>query len=648
MLLASSWKARPRPISSFLKIAPVQDTFEHPMLRFPQRGTMKSIQSYTSLIMSLLLLSSMTDLQGCSSKGAAPGPVVQQQLANTATQDPSAQQSSSDPNAPAAQADQGQAPVQLPEVNLSADGLDELLAPVALYPDPVLAILLQASVDPQQVMDGGNWLALDQNQNLKEAALDQASEKAGFTPVMQALLHYPTVVDLMCSQFDWTKQLGAAYQGDPKAVLESVQRLRAQAVDTGALKSSPQMTMNVKQDQGREVVELQPTDPKVVYVPQYDPTRVYTTTTSTTSPNGTTTTTTTTNAPASSSSNSTVVVQQQKSGVSTESAVLIGLLSFGAGIALGAAISHDNYYYPAWGYGGVWYGPRPYYPPPYHPVYYGGYHGGYHYYNRPVHYGNTNIYINNSNNYYNRFNNNNNLNPNYRPKPVPYNTNRNSTYARSMGNTPGGNKGANYRPAMNDLNRGQGNYQGNRPANNPNANPRPSTANVQNRPSGANPGNYPSATQRPSTGNNPNNWKGQSTYQGNKSGNASAGATNRLGTSTAPARNSSADRGFGQPGGARPTTSNAPTSRPSTGNVPSSRTSPPTSRPSTSPQATSRPPTTQSNRQPSSSSGGAFGGVSSPNTDRAASSRGRSSMGAKQNPGGGAKPRPSSNSDRKK
>src|SRR5271169_4851034 len=121
--------------------------------------------------------------------------------------------------------------VDLPDVNLTPAGLDELMAPIALYPDPVLAVMLQAAVDPQQVMDGGNWLTLDQNHNLKEAALDQASSKAGFTPVMQALLHYPTAVDLMCSQFDWTKQLGASYQADPRSVLASVQRLRAQAVD---------------------------------------------------------------------------------------------------------------------------------------------------------------------------------------------------------------------------------------------------------------------------------------------------------------------------------------------------------------------------------------------------------------------------------
>src|SRR5580704_8036725 len=342
--------------------------------------------------MTFLLLSGTTGLQGCSSKEAASDSSFQQQSPNPPMQDPSsAQQAGGSPGGQTSSQAQGQSPVQLPEVSLTADGLDELLAPVALYPDPVLAVLLQASVIPQEVMDGGNWLALDENQNLKEAALDQASQKAGFTPVMQALLHYPTVVDLMCQQFDWTKQLGAAYQGSPKAVLESVQRLRAQAVDNGALKSSPQMKVDVKQDQGAQVVELKPTDPKVVYVPQYNPEQVFQTTTTTTTSGGTTTTTTTTSGTPPPSTSSTVVVQQQSSGVSTGDAVLIGLLSFGVGIAVGAAISNNNYYYPAWGHGGVWYGPRPYYPPPYRPVYYPGYRGGY--YNRPVHYGNTNIYI---------------------------------------------------------------------------------------------------------------------------------------------------------------------------------------------------------------------------------------------------------------
>jgi hypothetical protein len=599
---------------------------------------MKLTQSCVSLLMAFLLLTATSGMEGCNSKEQTAAPVVQPQPTNASAQEPSSQQATNVSGGQATQTDQGEPAVQLPEVNLTADGLDELLAPIALYPDPVLAVMLQAAVNPQEVMDGGNWLALDQNQNLKEAALDQASSKAGFTPVMQALLHYPTVVDLMCQQFDWTKQLGAAYQGNPKAVLGSVQRLRAQAVDTGALKSSPQMTVDVKQDQGKEIVELKPTDPKVVYVPQYDPARVYSTTTTTTTPGGTTTTTTTTNAPAtSSSSSSTTVVQQQKSGVSTETAVLIGLLSFGAGIAVGKAINSNNYYYPAWGYGGVWYGPRPYYPPPYYPVYYPGYHGGYHYY-RPVHYGNTNIYINNSNNYYNRFNNNNNLNPNYKPRPMPYNSSNNGVYAKSMGNTPGGNKGVNYRPtATANTGKGQGSYQGNRPANSATANTRPATSNVQTRPGGANAGNSPSTAQRPSTGNNANNWKGQTTYQGNKGanamgntqgkpstfpGNVNAGANSRASASNVPAKNASSDRGYGQPGAMRPTTTNTQTARqPSAASASASR-------PTTSPQRASQPAAGQANRIPPSSNTGAFGGVSSPNTDRAASNRGKASMGA--------------------
>src|SRR3974390_3515 len=574
--------------------------------------------------MSATALCISTSLEGCGSNKAAAENAAQTQQQDQQSQPP-AQNTSTD-------ASQN---TQLPAVDLTADGLDELLAPIALYPDPVLAVMLQAAVNPQEVMDGGNWLGLGENQKLKEAALDQASQKAGFTPVMQALLHYPTVVDLMCTQFDWTKQLGAAYQGSPKAVLDSVQRLRAQAVDNGALKSGPQMKVDVTQDQGQQVVKLEPTDPKTVYVPSYDPSRVYSTTTTTTSPNGTTTTTTTTSAPATSSTtggggSSTTVVQQQ-SGVSTGTAVLIGLLSFGAGIAVGAAISSNHYYYPAWGYGGVWYGPRPYYPPPYHPAYYGGWHGGY-YYNRPPYYHQTNIYINNTNNYYNRFNNNGNMQPGYKPRPVPYNSNPNGVYAKSMGNRP--------------TTRQQGvTYQ---PKNNGNAGTRPAPGN-------ANVG------ARPAT-NDANNWKGQSTYKGRNptagnaqqpvggpqtrpaTGNANPGAGNRVSPGAQPNRNPSGDRGFGQPGGTRPTTGNSQPSRPSTGNAQARPAPPPATgnhpatRPSPGNQPSARPapqPSQQpTNRQQPSTGGGAFGGTSNPKSDRAASNRGHASMGATQAPAG--------------
>ena len=579
---------------------------------------MKYSRIFFAWLSTFSLLIGPAGLEGCGSKTSGSAPVVQQA--------PAAQPANQ--SAP----DQGQ-PIQLPDVNLTPAGLDELLAPIALYPDPVLAIMLQASGDPQQVMDGGNWLALDQNQSLKEAALDQASKNAGFTPVMQALLHYPTVIDMMCTQFDWTKQLGSAYQADPRAVLDSVQRLRAVAVDNGALKSSPQMKVDVTQQQGQQVVQLEPTNPKVIYVPQYDPQQVYSTTTTSTSANGTTTTTTTTSGPAASTStNNTVVVQQQpqQSGVSTGTAVMIGLLSFGAGIALGAAISNNNYYYPSWGYGGVYYGGRPYYPPPYYPHY--GYGWGPAYaYNRPVHYGNTNIYVNN-NNYYNRFNNNANLRPNYKPMPVHYNNRPNGVYANSMGNRPGADKGVNYtRPAT-------------QPGNAPN---RPSNAanNVQPRP-GTQPG-----------GNNANNWKGQTTYQGRQPGGANA--QTRPNTGNVQARpggaspavaqgggnnkfgNRPVDRGYGQGAGgqqnvsnARPSTGNASANRPSTGNAPATRpASQPASRPATSNTATTRPASQPANRPQAQPPSGAFGGASNASADRAASNRGRASMGAQQKSG---------------
>ena len=604
---------------------------------------MKRMQFCMAWISTLVLLVGTTDVTGCGSKDSMPPAAAAQQSASApaATTDQQAQQDSQAPTPDQIQqqneaaAAQNPPQTQLPQVSLTADGLDELLAPIALYPDPVLAIMLQASVNPQEVMDGGNWLTVGDNSKLKEAALDEASKKAGFTPVMMALLHFGPVVDMMCTQFDWTKQLGAAYAADPKAVLDSVQRLRAQAVDTGALKSSSQMKVDVKQDQGKQVVQLEPTDPKVIYVPQYNPDQVFSTTTTTTTANGVTTTTTTTTgaaAPTTSTSTNSTTVVKEKEGVSTGTAVLIGLLSFGAGMAVGAAINSNNYYYPAWGHGGVWYGPRPYYPPPYHPVYYGGWHGGYGY-NRPVHYGNTNVNVNVNNNYYNRFNNNSNLNPNYKPRPVPYNTNANSAYAKSAGNYSGANRGVKYNGSSNY--KGATTYQGTN-------NRQPNTANVQNRPGGV---------QRPATGAGNNNWKGQTTYQGaNKAGGANAGSDNRMNTGNARPTNSSGDRGFGQPGGTRPNTGNVQTSRPATGSTPAARQTTgnmPTSRPAGGTQPAARPatqpanrpaPTTQPANRPQTSNGGALAGGSNTKADRAASNRGRQSMGAPQQRSGSGKP----------
>ena len=275
--------------------------------------------------------------------------------------------------------------------------VDELVAPIALYPDQLVGQILAASVNTQEVLDAGNWLI--ENESLKGDQLDAAAQKAGFGPAVRALVQFPTVVDMMCQEIDWTKQLGAAFTSDQKGVLDAIQRLRAQAADVGNLTTTPQQVVEHKEDEGKQVIEVKPADPKVVYVPQYDPTIIYTTPPPTPAP-----------APA-------PAPAPQPNTVSTSSAVAGGLLAFGVGILVGAAINDNDYYYPHYGPGAMYYGPRPFYPPAYvyRPVYGPAFHPAYRYappagyrnrYNSP-----TNIVINN-NNYYNRFSNQNNIRAN--------------------------------------------------------------------------------------------------------------------------------------------------------------------------------------------------------------------------------------------
>ena len=265
------------------------------------------------------------------------------------------------------------------QTSWAPDVLEQLLAPIALYPDELIGQILAASVNSQEVLDAGNWLL--QNQNLKGDALDAAAKKAGFGDPMRALLRFPTVVDMMCQEFDWTRQLGAAFTSDQRGVLDAIQRLRASAVDVGSLQSNPQQIVEKTTDNGTQVILVKPADPTVIYVPQYNPQVVYTT------PPATTT-------------------QSTSSGSSTTSA----LVAFTLGIVVGSAMS-NNYCYPHYGAGCVYVGPHPYYPPAYayHPAYppAHGYHppAGYpHSYNQQ-----NNVNINVNNNYYNQFNNNANL-----------------------------------------------------------------------------------------------------------------------------------------------------------------------------------------------------------------------------------------------
>ncbi len=267
----------------------------------------------------------------------------------------------------------------------SAESLEELLAPVALYPDPVLSQMMIAATNPQEVLDAGNWLL--QNEKLKGTALDDAAAEVGFTPPIRALVQFPEVIDMMCQEMAWTTELGEAFTADQAGVLAAIQRLRFQAKDVGNLQSSPQMAVVTEQQDGQDVIVLKPADPTIVYVPQYDPEVIY--------------------APAPTTSTTVVTQQTGYSGGAL-------LLAFGAGILINEIFDdHNDYYYPRYGYGRM-----PYYPPyPYRP-YYGNNFYPSHHYNRPPNYnsgwqhnGNNNININGdinintgNNNYWNKYN----------------------------------------------------------------------------------------------------------------------------------------------------------------------------------------------------------------------------------------------------
>ena len=325
---------------------------------------------------------------------------------------------------PASEAPSGPAPA-VTQASWTPDALEKLVAPIALYPDQLLGQILAASVNSQEVLDGGNWLL--QNQDLKGQQLDAAAQKAGFGPPMRALVQFPTVVDMMCEQIDWTRQLGAAFTSDQKSVLDAVQTLRAQAQKVGNLKSTPQQKVETQTENGKTVIEVQPAEPTVVYVPQYNPTVVYTTPPPPAPPAST---------------------------VSTGAAVATGLLAFGVGVIVGNAM-HDDYCYPHWGAGAVYVGPRPFYPPAYvyRPVYGPAFRPAYGYAPPPGYrysYNNVNVNrnvnVNVNNNYFNQFNHNQNLRVNNtqnlsgatQRNPAEANWKGQSTYAGAHGNNLSG------------------------------------------------------------------------------------------------------------------------------------------------------------------------------------------------------------------
>jgi hypothetical protein len=491
-----------------------------------------------------LAFSIATALAGCGSK---------EEPAATTTAPPAATPAA----APAAAPAPAPTPVSATEVanaTWTAEALEELLAPIALYPDPVLSQVLIASTNPQEVLDAGNWLIA--NEGLKGKALDDGAAQAGFTPPIRALVQFPQTIDMMCMELGWTTELGQAFVADQAGVLAAVQRLRRQAMDVGNLKSSAAMVVETQQQEGQEVVVLKPPKPEVVYVPTYDPQAVYAPAPAApaAAPVATTTTTTTT----------------EKTGHSTGTLVTTGLLAFGAGILVNEIFDdddnhHNGYYYPNYGYGGM-----PYYPPyPYRPSYGGGYYPS-NGYNRPP-------------NYNSGFQNNGNI------------------YVNTGGNRPGGNNGNYWNNYDNKPRPGSNNNGYNKPRKTSSpitaAKPNRSDLNDLNK---RQPRAMPADVKRPASNATASNWKGQQSYAGKDKRPASAQSPQDRINAAAP--------GYSRPAtNARPSAPNKPApkvqgsyagkdkaNRPSTGSMPATRDMPkPTQKPMQKPATRDMPKPTQ-------------------------------------------------------
>jgi Protein of unknown function (DUF3300) len=176
---------------------------------------------------------------------------------------PEAQQPTNYP----AQSNATQAPAPAP---LSADQLNSLVAPIALYPDALVAQVLAASTNPEQVAYADDWLA--QNRNLTGEALAQAVNQQSWDPSLKALTQFPSVLDNMAHNLSWTSSLGQAFANQQSDVMAAVQTMRARAQSAGSLQSNSQITVSTSSP---NTIVIQPANPQVIYVPQYNPTVVY-------------------------------------------------------------------------------------------------------------------------------------------------------------------------------------------------------------------------------------------------------------------------------------------------------------------------------------------------------------------------------------
>jgi hypothetical protein len=156
---------------------------------------------------------------------------------------------------------------------LKAEELDQLVAPIALYPDPLLAEVLMASTYPLEVVQADRWAT--ENKHLKGEALKAAVDKQNWDDSLKALVATPSVLAMMSAKLDWTQKLGDAVLAQQADVMDAIQRLRAKAQAENKLKTTKQQIVTVKQEQSKQVIVIEPANPDTLYVPYYNPSVVF-------------------------------------------------------------------------------------------------------------------------------------------------------------------------------------------------------------------------------------------------------------------------------------------------------------------------------------------------------------------------------------
>jgi hypothetical protein len=156
---------------------------------------------------------------------------------------------------------------------LTPDQLDGLVAPIALYPDPLLSQILVASTYPLELVQAWQWL--QRNPGLTGAALTQAAQQQNWDPSIQALVVFPDLTKRLNQDITWTTDLGNAFLAQQPDVMDAVQRMRQRAEQDGKLSSTPQQRVSTINDSGRPIIDIQPADPNMLYLPYYDPVSIW-------------------------------------------------------------------------------------------------------------------------------------------------------------------------------------------------------------------------------------------------------------------------------------------------------------------------------------------------------------------------------------